>query len=141
MLKAYRCLVRPVFDFGAPIWFPNTSKTSIKRLQVVLNEALCFALGCLKKSSIAHLHSEACELRVKSHLKLLCDQFLASAMRDTYPSNGIVKLPQGPRKMKQTLYILSIDSVRPFLYEDRITELSYKRVIKTLHTCGGVCHP
>jgi hypothetical protein len=35
LITTYKCLTRPVLEFGAPIWRPNVSETSLKRLPIV----------------------------------------------------------------------------------------------------------
>ena len=39
----FKTLIRLRFTYAAPIWFPNTSETSIKKLQVIQNSALLIA--------------------------------------------------------------------------------------------------
>ena len=63
LLTTYKQLIRSPFDFAAPVVFPNYSNSSIRKLQLVQNKALCLALGCHIMSSIDHLHAEAQCLR------------------------------------------------------------------------------
>jgi hypothetical protein len=80
LLLTYKCLVRPVIDFGCQIYYPNASATSIKKLQAVQNSALRIATTNHMKAPMEHLHAESSMLTVDSHLQLFCSQFLASAL-------------------------------------------------------------
>ena len=50
--------IRSIFMYAAPIWFPITSPSLIKKLQAIQNSALRIATGCVKMTSIDHLHEE-----------------------------------------------------------------------------------
>ena len=45
LLTTYRGLIRSIILYAAPIWYPNTSRTSILRLQRIQNSALRTATG------------------------------------------------------------------------------------------------
>ena len=106
LLSTFKALIRPLLDFGAPIIYPNASKTSIEGMQRVQNKCLRVALGCHQMASIQHLHSKAKVLPVADHLNLLSSQFLAKALSPEHVSYTTVTLPDGPRSMKKTLYLV-----------------------------------
>ena len=104
------------------IWFPNTSKTSIGRLQIVQNAALRVALGCHLMCSIDHLHIET------KTLPVLC----ARTLMPTHPSFEVVTPLQGPRDIKLTLK----SSFHPFISQYLINKVMpperYKQSIKDI---------
>jgi hypothetical protein len=134
LLLTFKCLIRPVIDFGSVIWYPNASATSVKKLQTTQNSALRIATGNHMMAPVEHLHVEAGVLTVDSHLRLLNSQFLASALCPSHVSHEVVNLPPGPRKMKQTLYSSSIDSVRKYLHNGVAFKSNNKKTMSSLHT-------
>ena len=130
----YKSIVRSLFLYAAPIWFPNTSTSNINRLQIIQNSALRIATGCLKMSPIQHLHSETKVLPVQEHLSLICTQFLARALQPTHPSHPHVVSPPGPRNMKDTLQSLFLPQVQPHLVEGILPPNSYRQTISSLHS-------
>ena len=103
MSLTFKSLIRPFFDYAAPIVYPLYSKTSIRRLQLVQNRALRLVTGCYMASSVDHLQAETEVLPVGDHLELLSAQFLASAQQPDHPSHHVVNLDPGPRVQKETL--------------------------------------
>ena len=83
---------------------------------------------------------------VKDHLELLCSQFLASSMRVSHPSHGIVcALPERRSRLqptrdftpKLTLHALFKEKVEPFFVNNVLPEASYKRTIKSYIECSS----
>ena len=103
LIATYKALIESLFSYAAPIWYPNASKTSIKKLQLIQNSALRVATGCLMMSSVDHLHMEAEILTVREHLDMLCSQALASFLQEGHPSFPVVTADSGPRNKKETL--------------------------------------
>ena len=103
MLVTFKSLIGSLFTYAAPIWFPNTSQTSRRKLQVIQNSGLRIATGCVKMTGIDDLHAEARTLKVEDHLRMLCSQFLATCLQPNHASLPIVTADPGPRDMKQTL--------------------------------------
>ena len=131
----FKMYVRSLFDYAAPLVFPNFSASSISRLQKVQNRSLRFALGCHTAWSVDHLHDEAMELPVKEHLRLLSSQFLARALQELHSSHQHVIQKRGPRPMKETLRSKCFDEVQPFLDErGKIPPGHYHPVKNALHT-------
>jgi hypothetical protein len=86
-------------------------------------------------TSIAHLHQETKVLPVKEHLQMLCDQFLANTLTRDHPSHEVVLQPQGPRKMKLTLYSKCIYRISHHLNDDGIIlQINYNKIISVIHT-------
>ena len=46
LLLTYKCFIRSLFDYAAPIVYPQYSATSIEKLQRVQNKALRLVTGC-----------------------------------------------------------------------------------------------
>ena len=123
-----------MFDYAAPIVYPNFSATSISRLQKVQNRALRLALGCHIAASVDHLHTEAVVLPVEAHLKLLSAQFLAKALQPHHPSHATVLLDRGARHLKETLRSKVFDVVQPHLDGNGLVQPGlYKKTIDAIH--------
>ena len=71
ILRTYKMYIRSLFDYAAPITYPNYSPSSIQRFQRIQNRAFRLALGVHSMSSVDFLHAEAKELLVSDHLRLL----------------------------------------------------------------------
>jgi hypothetical protein len=72
---------------------------------------------------------------VGQHLDLLVTQFLASALRRSHLSHGIVTAPPAARPhMKPSLRTTYSPALEPYLHEGVITEINYKPTLTALHT-------
>ena len=134
IVLTYKSLIRSLFTYACPIWFPNSSRSSIQKLQSIQNHALRIATGCVKMSAIDHLHTETKLLPVADHLSLLSSQFLARALQPHHPSYSTVSSPSGPRSMKNTLQSRYLPSVAPHLVGDALPPVNYRNTIQCLHT-------
>ena len=135
LLLTYKCFIRSLFNYAAPIVYPLYSAHSIDRLQKVQNKSLRLATGCHAASSIDHLHAEAKELPVGDHLHLLSSQFLARSLDPNHVSHPFTTLDQGPRKLKHTLRSKCVEDVSPYLEENgTISRGNYDMVKNKLHT-------
>ena len=69
-----------------------------------LNAAGGIATGCVKMTSIDHLHEETKMLPVQDHLSLISSQYFVRALQPNNPSShSVVTSPWGNRNMKPTL--------------------------------------
>ena len=93
-LITFKSLIKSLFTYASPIWFPNSSPSSIAKLQIVQNAALRTTTGSHKMAFVSHLHSEMEVLPVADSLSLLCSQYLASFLRPHHPSHHVVRSPQ-----------------------------------------------
>ena len=134
MIITFKSLIRSIFTYASPIWFPNSSASSINKLQSIQNSALRIATGCVKMSNIDHLHTETQVLPVKDHLSLLSTQFLAKALQPNHPSHPIVTSPSGPRNKKATLQSRFLCNLTPYLEGGVLQPDRYKSTIAQLHT-------
>ena len=132
VLATFKSLVGSLFSYAAPIWFPNTSGSSIARLQTIQNSALRIATGCTKMTPVDHLHAEAKVLKVGEHLKMICSQFLATCLQPHHASFPIVTADSGPSRKKQSLQSGFSDQVNDLLVDGCITDIKVAR--KTIHT-------
>ena len=130
----YKSIIRPFFDYAAPIVYPLYSQSSIRRLQLVQNRALRLVTGCHNASSVDHLHSETEILPVGDHLELLSAQFLARAHQPDHPNHQVIHLPQGPRHNKETLSSKVGHLVEPHLVNGEIPPGTFRSTINQLHT-------
>ena len=103
LLATYKSLIGSLITYAAPIWFPNTSASSRKKLQIIQNNALRVATGCVKMTGVDDLHAEAHMLKVEDHLRMLCSQSLATFLQPDHASFPIVTADSGPREIRQTL--------------------------------------
>ena len=135
IVLTFKSLIRSLFTYAAPVWFPNTPRTTCDPLQVIQNTALRIATGCHKRASQGHLHTETQVLPVQDHLGLLCSQYLASALRPTHPSFSTVRRPSGPRiTTKTTLQARFGPSIAHHLSNGVTPPSSYDSIISSLHT-------
>ena len=65
LLTIFKALIKPLIPYGASVWYPNTSPSTIQPLQAVQNAALCISSGAVLMTSEDHLHSEAEVLPVR----------------------------------------------------------------------------
>ena len=68
----YYAMIKPIFTYACPIWFPHTSSSNITRLQSVQNKALRIISGSVQMSSMDHIHAECGMLLVENELSMLC---------------------------------------------------------------------
>ena len=134
LMLTFKSLIRSLITYACPIWFPNAKPSSLNRLQTLQNAALRIATGCVKMTSIGHLHAEASVLPVTDHLSLLSSQYLARCLVPSNPSHSIVTAPSGPRSMKYTLQSRFLPTVSPYLSNGSLPHNSYKLDIQSLHT-------
>ena len=67
-------LIRYLFMDEAPIRLPKISPSLIQKLQTIQNSTLRIATGCVKMTSIDHLHEETEMLPVQDHFSLISYQ-------------------------------------------------------------------
>ena len=135
LLITFKTFLRPLFDYAAPVVFPNMSPTSILRLQRIQNKALRLITGCHTAAAVDHLHDECRVLPVKEHMRLLSAQFLAGALSPSHPSHKWVTGPQGRRRMKETLRTKVFEDVRPYTKADgTIAAGDVREVQNRIHT-------
>ena len=103
LLATFKSLIGSLFTYAAPIWFPNTSLSSRKKLQTIQNHGLRIATGCVMMTGIDDLHAEAKMLKVEDHLRMLCSQALATCLQPGHASFSTVTADSGPREIRQTL--------------------------------------
>lgn len=131
LILTYKSIGRSVLEYGNPIWSPAISPTNWRKLQVVQNDALRIATGCLKMTSASHLHQETKVPPIKNHATLLAEQFLLATHLPGHPGQKHLDRPPPPRNMKGTVldFKEKIDRLAPV--NDQQT---YKQGLKNLHT-------
>ena len=113
ILITYKSLIRSIYMNAAPIWFTNTSSFLAQKVQAVPNSALRVATGCVKMTSINHLHEETKMLHFHDHFSLISSQHLARTLQSNNPSHIIVTSPSGIRGMKKKQSNLDFSIVLP----------------------------
>ena len=89
---------KPLFTYAAPIQFPNSSPSIIRKLLSIQNSAVRIATGCVTMTSIYHLHEEIRMFPVQNHLSLISSQYLVRALQPNNPSHSVVTFPPGYQK-------------------------------------------
>ena len=118
LLVTYKAIGRSIANYAAPVWTPNTSHSSFKKIQTSQNAALRTITGCLKLTNIDHLHQETTMLPIKEHSDLLAAQYLAGCIQnELHPCHNISNRPPPPRQMKETLYTKYHQLVQPLLID------------------------
>ena len=100
ILITYLSLIRFLFMYADPIWFPNTSPSLIQKLYIFQNSALRIATGSVEIISIDHLCEETKMHPVLDLLSLISSQYLARALLHNNPSHSVVTSPSGSRLKK-----------------------------------------
>lgn len=141
LLSTYKTIGRSILNYCTPIWTPYLCKTAWNTLQVGQNNALRTITGCVKKSSITHLHDEVKMLPVQEHSNLLAKQFLLRSQKtDTWGNVSLENLnttrPRGYRPMRNTLQTEFGDEISHLTHNQPIDDSSYKRNLKQLHTAA-----
>lgn len=131
LVSTYKSIGRSVLEYGAPIWSPIISNNSWNKLQVVQNQALRIATGCLKMSNTDHLHQETKVLPLQPHATLITKQFLLYSHLPGHPGQKHLDRPPPPRDKKKTALDFKDDLAHlPAVVDKR----SYKQGLKSLHT-------
>ena len=130
------CLVRPFFDYAAPIVSPNYSPTSFHKLQLVQNKALRLITGAHAAAAQDHLHEEMLILPVKDHIRLLAAQHLVKTLQPSHPSHELVTSTPAARqrRKKETLRSSCWSVVEPFLSNGTVPPGELSMALKSVHT-------
>ena len=129
ILLTYKSVCRSVLEYGVPIWSPLISPTNWEKLQRIQNQAMRIATGCLKATSIDHLHQETKILPLETHGTMLTKQFTAQSFHQLHPGNKFLHLPPPPRDMKRTNLVHEED-VSHLMQSD----MSIKEAVQSIHT-------
>ena len=131
LVRTYKSIGRSVLEYGATIWSPIISSSQWQKLQVVQNQALRVATGCLKMSSLDHIHQETKVLPLQPHATLITKQFLLYSHLPGHPGQKHLGRPPPPRNMKKTaLHFIDDLAKLPPIVDKR----SYKQGLKSFHT-------
>ena len=77
----------------------------------MLNNALLITPGCVKISSINHLHEESQILSVKQHNKLLAKQYLTACYLHSHPNHNIAMDDPTPRRIRHDIRTFNTDVI------------------------------
>ena len=89
ILITYKSLIRSLFMYAAPSWFPINLPSLIQKLQNIQIFAIRIATSCVEMTFIDHLHEETKMLPIQYHLFLIRTQYLASVLQPNNPSHSI----------------------------------------------------
>ena len=133
LVSTYKAVGQSVLNYFAQVLTPSLSKASWNELQPCQNAALRAALGCVKMTSIDHLHAESNIMPVKAHNEMLAKQFLMSTQNPNHRNR--LNLNHRPERItKPTLTTMYAESIRHLVPDDDLDEESYKDGLKRLHT-------
>lgn len=131
LLTTYKTIGRSVVNYAAPVWSPRVSDTQWRKLQTCQNSALRTITGCVKMSSIQHLHEETKVLTVKEHSQMLTKQFLLGCHRRGHPNHHLTELDPPPRHVRKDLRIFE-GAVQGYV-RDPMNETSYRAGLNDIH--------
>ena len=131
IINTYKSICRSVLEYGCQIWAPIISPHLWNKLQIIQNQALKIATGCLKIASLDHIHHETKVLPIQPHAMLLTKQFLLTNHLPGHPGQKHLDRPPPPRNMKKTIlhYKDDIQQCLPV-----VDKPSHKAGLKHLHT-------
>ena len=138
LTTAYKATLRSNIEYAIAIWGPIISGNHWNRIQTLQNHALRIATGCVKMSSIDHLHQETQVLPLKEHSEMLTKQFLTNFQHPEHPGNADIlqEQDQNARSKKKTLleHRETVDAL--FNRADMPNDINkkIKRCKKHLHT-------
>ena len=132
LVLTYKALGRSILEYAVPIWSPIIPKSSWDKIQVVQNQALRVATGCLAMTPIEHLHRETKVLPVREHGEMLTKQFLLNCHLPGHPGNRVIDIPFPDRKQRKPTVLNYRDNIQHLLpVNDRV---SLKSMTKRIHT-------
>ena len=123
-----------MLSYAAPVYTPLLSNTSWAALQVEQNAALRAVTGCVRMTSIAHLHHEAETLPVREHSEMLSKQFLVGAHLPERADHHTTEPPTiPPRKFPPKRTLLSAFGPEVADHTTDLDNASYRRALATIH--------
>ena len=136
LVATFKGIIRPFFDYAAPLVYPVYSPASFRRLQLVQNKALRLVMGAHAAASQTHIHDETQTLPVQQHLRLLASQHLAKALQPSNPSHSWVSRPAPASRRNRigTLRSSCWETVAPFTTNDAVPPGELKEVLRKIHT-------
>ena len=136
LTATFKGLLRPFFDYAAPIVYPNYCPTSSHRLQMVQNKALRLITGSHAAAARDHLHEETLILLVEQHLRLLAARHLVKSLQPTHPSHEqVASAPErGQCQKKGMLRSSCWGTVERFLTNGVVPLGELSTVLKSVHT-------
>ena len=129
LLMTYKAIGSSIANYAAPVWSPNASSTSLKKIQTAQNAALRVVTGAHLMSNIDHLHQESKMMRIEEHSELLSAQYLVNCLEEDHVCHGITTRTPPPRQMKATLHSKHFNTVEPLL-----DDTSKKKSLQQVHT-------
>jgi hypothetical protein len=141
LLKTYKTFSKPTLTYGAPVYYPSMGPdhASVKKLQRGQNNSMRIITGAHRNTPVDHLHAETRLLPIKDSLNLGCRQFLENDYQRGHPSNSVVRQSSGQRPGRKSGVVHTLQSrykelIQPYLTDDAMLELNYKKLIKDMHT-------
>ena len=134
ILLIYKSIVRSVLEYGSQIWSPILKPTHWKNLQIIQNQAMRIATGCLTMSAINHLHNETLLLPVKIHCDMKNKQYAVACHLPNHPGGKNFNNNKPPRIMKRTISTEHKETTDRLIGTTNLERTQYKKIIKEIHT-------
>ena len=113
IIATYKAVGRSLLNYAAPIWTSFLSDTQWRALQTTQNNVLRIATGCVKMTSIDHLHQESCMLIVRKHNELLTKQYLIACYLSTTNYRTVMNNPSRRIRLDFTTFKSDITHIIP----------------------------
>ena len=99
----YKQIIRTNLEYSCTIWGPTISNSRMKKLQILQNNCLRIATGCLAKTNINHLHNETKILPLQEHITLHCSNFYVKIHNTDHPLNYLLKQENDARNIRKSI--------------------------------------
>ena len=109
----------------------SIEQNPLGNLQTCLNAGLRTALGCVKKTSVDHLHAEAKIMPVKNHCNMITEQFLPATQKPEHPNQINILSPRPLRAMKNINKESYSTNIQHLVQEDCISDVEYNKVLNS----------
>ena len=136
LARTYKATIQSCINYCPSIWGPNLSDCHWKELQIAQNAALRVVTGCVKKTQIDHLHTEANMMPVREHCDMLASQYLLKTQLAHHPVHLDLNEPKPAkyRLTKTTLRDKYENEVKTVLNNESLNDTNYKSKLKLIHT-------
>ncbi len=129
----YRTVIRPLFNYACPVWFPTITATNVNKMQLIQNHACRIITGCHSMAAIDHLHNETELLPIDQHNQLLCAQYFCTSLTEDHPCRPLHHYHR-PRTKKATVFTRFKPIFDQHFSDPPATDKHAKEMMKTLHT-------
>jgi len=109
----------------------SIEQNALGNLQSCLYAGLRTALGCVKMTSVDHLHAEAKIMPVKNHCNMITKQFLLATQKPEHPNQSNILAPRPLRAMKNIIKESYSTNIQHLVQKDGISDVEYNKVLNS----------